>query len=447
MYPYGSWLWHTTDMDSMAKDGFASNPDVYTCITTKQNAVAGIPIELQRVATDGKTQVVSDKKDHYLTLLNRPNPYESWPRFIGHVVGDLQYSGNAYIERVGPTKNERVPPKELNVLPPSEMDIQRGNRQVPVAGYKWGGDTPFEPWQILHIKLYNPLDYFYGLSPLAPVSHAIDQNNAAAKWNYSLLMNMGRPSGILTLADEIADESAFEEMRNTLRKQYEGPENAGRPMLLTGDMKWQQIGLNPAEMDFRLTYAANTRKICSAFGVPPQLVGELENRTYSNYSEARVAFYKETILPLMDWLLAEFDSWLSPLFGSYKLTYDKSAVEGLQEDTNARYDRILRAVAGGVLTINEGRAVLGYQAVSDGDVRLVPLNLAPDDIWRKIVEQQMFAKNAQPQAAQAQDPTTQDLANPTKLGQQQQPVKQKRNVPGRPSTVDQPAVPLKPMKV
>jgi HK97 family phage portal protein len=436
----------------MAKDGFAGNPDVYTCITIKQNSVAGIPIELQRVASDGTIQVVKDLKNPYYKLLQRPNPYESWPRFIGHVVGDLQYSGDAYIERVGPTKDEHVPPKELNVLPPAEMRILRGNKQVPVSGYEWGPDIFFEPWQICHIKLYNPLDYFYGLSPLSSVSRAIEQNNAASLWNYNLLKNMGRPSGILTVADEVADEASFEEMRKKLHQQYEGSENAGRPMLLTGDMKWTQMGLNPAEMDFRMTYAANTRKICSAFGVPPQLVGELENRTYSNYGEARVAFYKETILPLMDWLLAEFDAWLTPLFGKYLLTYDKSAVEGLQEDTNARYDRILRAVAGGVLAPNEGRAVLGYDPVDNGDTRLIPLNLAPADVWEDIVRQRMLNQNApQPAVAkpavQAQLPAgEQPTPGNGQNAPQQPPVKQKKGTPGRPLAIDKPNVPLKPMK-
>jgi HK97 family phage portal protein len=410
----------------------------------KQKAIAGIPIQVYKVATDGTTKLIDDPNDPYVKLLKDPNPHESWPKFIDHVVGDLEHAGNAFIERVGPEKYEKTRPRELNALPPEDMEIQRGNARQPVMGYKWGGDTDFQPWQICHIKHYNPNDYFWGLSPLTASAQAIDQNNAAASWNYSLFKNSGRPSGILTLQDEVVDETSFDEIIKKLRRQYTGEDNAGQVMVLTGDMRWTQTSFNPTEMDFGRLIIQNTRKIASCFGVPPQLIGEETSKTYSNYSEARQAFYKETILPLMDLLLAELDGWLSPLFGtSYKLKYDKTAIEAIQEDTNARYDRVLRAVTNGVLTPLEGRRVLGYKEIAGDkteDKRLIPMNLWPEGVPRPQSASGGFGGGAQ---IEQQQPTDEPLDD----GNGQQPPKMKRPQAGRPTNAEvPPKVDAKPRK-
>ena len=49
--------------------------------------------------------------------------------------------------------------------------------------------------RIKHIKLVNPLDDFYGMSPIQSASIDIDQHNLANKHNVNLLQNGARPSG------------------------------------------------------------------------------------------------------------------------------------------------------------------------------------------------------------------------------------------------------------
>lgn len=382
LFSAGSWLSPIVDVQSMALEGYCQNPDVYSCIHLKQKAVAGIPVQVLQIATDGTKKVLKDpRKNPLVSLIQRPNPDESWPMFIEHILGDLDHAGDAYIERVGPEKYEKTRPRELHLLPPGQMRIIRGDARQPISGYKWGGQVDFKPWQVLHLKYYNPRDYFYGLSPISACANAIDQNNAAAKWNYSLFKNAGRPSGILTLSEEVIGESSMDDITKELGKHYIGQENAGQVIVLPSDTKWTTTSFSPLDMDFRNMTTENTRKIASVFGVPAQLIGDETNRNYSNFSESRQAFYKETILPTMDWLMEELTNWLAPLYGgNYQIAYDQTAIEAISEDTHALYDRILRAVAGGILTPNEGRSVLGYPLVKGGDERLIPWNLAPESI-------------------------------------------------------------------
>jgi len=59
------------------------------------------------------------------------------------------------------------------------------------------------------------------------------------------------------------------------------------------------MSLSPAEMDFIEAKNAAAREIALAFGVPPMLLGIPGDNTYSNYREANLAFWKQTVLPLV----------------------------------------------------------------------------------------------------------------------------------------------------
>jgi HK97 family phage portal protein len=116
-------------------------------------------------------------------------------------------------------------------------------------------------------------------------------------------------------------------------------------------------------------------EICNVFQVPPELIGIQDQKTYSNYQEARKAFYTETVLPLMDRLCDDLNNWLVPVFGdNLILDYDKDEIEALQEDREKVWTRVQNA---NWLTVNEKRSATGYEEIDGGDVVLVPATLVP----------------------------------------------------------------------
>jgi hypothetical protein len=78
-------------------------------------------------------------------------------------------------------------------------------------------------------------------------------------------------------------------LREEIDAQFAGADNAGRPLLLEGGLKWQALSLSPADMDFAGLKAAAAREIALAFGVPPMLLGLPGDSTYANYREVEVA--------------------------------------------------------------------------------------------------------------------------------------------------------------
>ncbi len=225
---------------------------------------------------------------------------------------------------------------------------------------------------ILHLKSFHPLNDWYGMSPLEAASCAIDQHNTVAGHNLAILQNGGRLSGMLMIrpgphGEHLSDEQQAH-VREGLAELYEGFKNAGRIMVVEGNCEWKEMGLSPKDLDFIEGKNMSAREISQAFGVPPMLVGVPGDATFANYKEARFHLWEDTILPLIEYMVAEFNLWLTPFFGdNLRLSYDTDSIPALAPRREAAWAKITDA---DFLTINEKRQAVGYGPIEGGE-RLV----------------------------------------------------------------------------
>ena len=347
---------------SYASEGYGANPYVYSCIRLLSTAASGV--HWQAMKRDAKDELTPLGDGHPLQmLLNRPNPEMGASKFWQAVVGFLMLSGDTYIERVGP-KNK--PPLELYPLRPDRMVVLPGNANQRVGGYKYdvGYDhRDFENEDVLHIFFWDPDDDWYGQSPLTAAAKSVDQSNESKAWNVALLQNSARPSGALMAKDIIPDDE-FDRLKKELDT-YSG-NGVGRPMLLEGDLSWTEMGLSPEDMAWLEGQKLSAREIAIVFGVPPELIGDSSNKTYSNYQEARRALYMDTLLPLLDWFQDDLNNWLAPFYGEdVVIVYDKEGIEALQEERSAVWERAFQAIDRGMATINEAREMVGMEPAEE----------------------------------------------------------------------------------
>jgi HK97 family phage portal protein len=216
---------------------------------------------------------------------------------------------------------------------------------------------------ILHLKLFNAADDWYGLSPMEAASFAIDIHNAGGAWNKALIDNAARPSGALVYSgvggsDRLSDEQ-FRRLKDELEEAHQGAANAGRPMLLEGGLDWRPMSLSPADMDFIEARRAAARDIALAFGVPPMLLGIPGDNTYSNYREANLAFWRHTALPLAQKAARALEAWLGARWseaGFASLHVDLENVPALAVEREALWARV---GAADFLTTDEKRVLAG----------------------------------------------------------------------------------------
>ena len=397
----GQPAWSNRDYAAFADEGYRKNVVAYQAINKVADAVASVPWMAFRKGVARRGMTASQRReveltDHpVLSLIKNPNPMQSGAQYVRAKVGFFLLSGNGYEESV--TVNGSV--RELYQLRPDRMRIIPGGNGFAVGyEYKHGGrvvrwdvDPATMDSDVRHIKSFNPLDDWYGLSPIEAGAYAVDQNNEAMKWMQALLQNSARPSGALSSETELGDDQ-FNRLKVQIDEHHSGARNAGRPMLLEGGLKWQQMGLSPVDMNIIETKFSSARDVALALGVPPQLLGIPGDNTYSNYQEARLAFWEDTVIPLIDLIADDWNSWLAGP-QNIELRPDLDQVPAIADKRQTLWDMADKATD---LTINERRAIKGYEPIAGGDAILVqssqislgmateplapPADLSPEDV-------------------------------------------------------------------
>ena len=336
--------------------GYTTNVVAYRCIRMIAEAAASVPLrttEAGAVLSDGEL----------VRLIAQPSPDQTGTELFEEIYSFLQTHGNAYVERLDDGASTRA----LFLLHPDSVEqkgstyrirIEKGERRV---SPDLRGRSP-----ILHLKLWQPLSGEGGFAPLQSAKEAIRHHNAAGAWNRQLLENAARPSGALIHKGPDGSQhltpEQFDRLRSELDQGFSGAKGAGRPLLLDGGLDWRPMGLTPAEMDFQNLKNSAARDIALAFGVPPMLLGIPGDNTYANYREANLAFWRQTVLPLVSKVTGALSGWLDPS-RLCAIEPDTSALEALAPERSSRLDRIASA---DFLTDQEKRVALGFSAFPEG---------------------------------------------------------------------------------
>ena len=367
-----------------AQEGYEENAIVYKCVNEIANGSSSVKFDV----FDGDIKLDAHP---LINLLERPNPLQAGNEFFQSLYAYLLLSGNSYVLRTG---SENQPPKELHLLRPDRVKIEPSNTTIPKSYmYELSGqvvnkyeiDQETGASEIKHFKLWNPIDDYYGLSPLRAASVDIDQHNYAAKHNVNLLMNGARPSGAIVFRpkDEAGanlqlTESQRQQLISDLELRFQGTNNSGRAMLLEGDFDWKEMGLSPKDMDFLQLKNMSARDIAMCFGVPSQLVGIPDAQTYSNVQEARLALYEETIIPLIKRVESDLNEYLAPYYGErLRIQYDIDSIPAMAERRKRIYENVTGAVREGIISRNEARERLGLEPITGGDEVYISANLFP----------------------------------------------------------------------
>lgn len=241
----GQAAWSNRDYAAFADEGYRRNVVAYQAINKIADAVASV----KWTAWRGEQELMEHP---ILDLLADPNPLQSGPQYMRSKVGFLMIAGNAYEERVVVGGQAR----ELYQLRPDRMKIVSGGNGFPREYiYKVGGKEISFPVDdslqsdVRHLRMFNPLDDWYGMSPIEAGSYAIDQHNLSMTWMQALLQNSARPSGALVIGkDRDLNDEQFERLKAQMEDQYQGAKNGGRPLLLEGGLDWRQMEIGRAHV-------------------------------------------------------------------------------------------------------------------------------------------------------------------------------------------------------
>lgn len=341
--------------ESFVREGFIKNVVVYRAISLISQCVGSVEF------------IVSDDSRNFDALesfLQFPNKSQSMQQLLEAVTSYLLLSGNAFMYMscdAGTLSMQALRPDRVEIIPSKvqssvECYVYSVNgRNVKIT------DTD----NMIHVRFFNPINDWYGLSPLQPTASSIDQHNAVSTHNLSILRNGGRPSGCLMVkngSDGLTDQQR-EQLRQGLKDSYSGTKNAGKIMILEGDFDWKEIGKTPKELDFFSGKNVSAREIAQAFGIPPMLIGIQGDSMFANYREARFHLWEDTILPIVNKFVDGLNKWIHNVIDkNVTISVNLDKIPALSYKRDNLWKRISNC---DFLTVEEKREMLGLSSSSN----------------------------------------------------------------------------------
>lgn len=367
------------DFQAAVQMGYKSNVWIYRCLSLVAGSIGSVPWEVYR----GKNRVQPD--DPFQRLLDRPNAYQDRKEFFYAASLYLNLGGNDFMEivsvsdRIG--KNAKQVPASLYHIRPDWMrpKVAEDGTILSYTLDNKQGRKPieYEPQEILHMMYLDPLDPYYGQSPLQCLGNTLETDAAMTIWNKAVLANYAMPGGVLTVpAALVPDDRA--ELKEEIEREFSG-ENLSKPMVLWGGMEWKQISLSHENMQFTSQREASKTDICAATGVPANLVGAIPDPTYSNFKTSRLAFWEDRIVTELEWFQSKLNMCIAPRFGpEYSVKFNISGVAAFRElfDQKVESGQKLFTMGWPINAIND-RLDLGLKPVPWGDSAWLPMSLQP----------------------------------------------------------------------
>lgn len=380
--------WTPRDYDNFAREAYLKNIIAFRCIDLIAKSVASVEWCLKKDDPSREGEKVEDPKHSFNLVLKRPNPKQSWRTLIYYAMSYYLLTGNAFISRVSLSGGiNRGKVRELYCHRPSQISMETDTASGDITAYKYQQtaqitkkyevDPITQSCDMLQIKTFNPLDNIWGLATVEPAAREIDTNNAAVDWHKSLLENQARP-GMLLLFERAMTDSQYQKLKEDIRNNREGGNNAGKSLILEGARDVKPYGFSPTEMDFIEGNRDKARMIAAAFGVPAQLLGIKGDSTFANFEQARTIFWEDTVIPFVGMLKEELNAWLffdDP--SGAGLEYELEHVPALSYREAERWKRANEST---FIKTNEKRELAGYDSIGPaGDTILISAAVIPLD--------------------------------------------------------------------
>jgi HK97 family phage portal protein len=334
---------------------------VFACVRLLAETVAGLSLNFYRVSPDG-TRTLAVDYSLYKLLSTKPNRYQTRVEFWETIIYQLAFRGNAYcaIER-------NTTGQIISLMPLMTAQVQvvlENDGRVTYQYQTTKGLAVFAEESIWHLKLFGN-----GIIGLSPLDHARNSLGIAisAEDRVNALANSGfKPAGVLMI-DKILKPEQREQIRKAFADLADGGDDTLR--VLEAGMTYQQISMNPKDVQLLESRKFQTEDIARFFGVPSVLINDMSASTAwgTGMSEIIRGFYKLGLRPYLERIECSLTARLIDLKDRNVIVPEWDFDMLLRGAEKERYEGYNVAVRSGVMTPNECRKREGLSPSKDGN--------------------------------------------------------------------------------
>jgi len=315
-----------------------------------------------------------------LDLVGRPNDYYDGDTLWAATAAVYALHGNAFWYKARSAGGEG-PVRELWFLDPYCMRPWRAPKEPGlVTRWVWQrGDSEqtFAREDVIQFRCgFDRDEPALGMSRWGVQAREIVSDNESSTFTAALLRNGGAGSVLISPRDRdtVVSPDQVESLREQFQSRVTG-EGRGKPIIAGVGVSVEPVGFSPEQLALDRIRRVPEARICAALRLPAMVVGLTvgeEQRTYSNYREARRAAYEDCLQPMQRRFARTLDVQLLSELGrsGERVGWDYSEVAALQDERMSVYRQSTLGVRGGWMRVNEARARAGLQRDPGGDIYL-----------------------------------------------------------------------------
>ena len=355
------------------------------------DAIASMNVYLYDYDEDGNIRKLETDYRNYL-LNNMANPYLTAFNLKKAMLKDIILHGNGY---ANVEKNTRGKISSLEYIPASFVIPGADN-----FGYYYDV-TSITTGVTGEIKEPRRIDEFNMLNVVVnPVANSVkgkgildyaketlviaNQENTYVK---NLFLNGLSAKAILNSKTPFKKE-AKEKLRQDLLNFYSGSQNAGKMLVLEGDIAVQSLALTPADINLIQNRNLTVTEIARFLNIPKHLLNlDRGQGTYSNITQERLQLIQSTLTPYVtNFQQALNNILLTPAEKKSGYHFSFDANETLKLTPQEQADYLVKLLDSKIMTANEVRRKLNMRPLeetelpADSDIILgEPLNENSDE--------------------------------------------------------------------
>lgn len=337
----------------------------FSCIDKIATAFASLSFGVYDVNT-------KQKVNHYLyDVLKEPNADETHSTFFYQLIQDY-YSGNIYLYKYTDDEGKVISLFRLN---PRAVAVSRDNYNRKIFSYN---GQSYTSEKVLHIPSRFGYDGKIGHSIFDECRKSFELTEALNSYTVNTFDNSLGKRLVIDIAKAYpnATDEELKQIRNKYISNYSGAENAGKPIVKTGNIEFQTIdsGVSDnrsAQLNENRTFQQEV--IAQLFNIP---LSYLTGSNITDLESVSTLFITQAIKPLADVFEESFNKLLTLNERSkYYVEFNYNSL--LKTSQQSKMDSYTKQLNNGILSVNEIRSKENLPPVEAGNYNFIPANLMP----------------------------------------------------------------------
>ncbi len=341
---------------------YARSTAVHAAVRVLAEAVSRPRLQVGQRNQRNDEMELADVNHPLQRLLERPNSVWTGGQLLRTVESRLALWGSAFVAL---SRDDDGIPYEMWPLPTDEVHVIADDGERTIRGFvhqEADGRVAYLPEKILWYRRFNPMRSLSGFSSMAPARAAVDMGAEALRFNRRFYVHSAMPSDLVITTESTPTQDQIDRLLETWNTRLIDPDQAHKPVILSGGVDMKRLGSNQSEMEFIAALQWSVEEVSRAFGVPKVFLSEYEDATLANVRTMEQFLWRNTIIPELKILEEGINQRLVPYFERFpkELTvrFNISEVEAVQESQSDRAERLATLVGAGIMTAAEARREL-----------------------------------------------------------------------------------------